>query len=138
MAAEKAFYNVLNYVSRSQLNFSIYQTPFSAQLFLKKSFAKHYEGNEHDLNKVNDENETFEGNAEQIHKLETDCKTLEDKLKLEKKKNKKERQKVGKKNIEEAEVNVKEELIDNEEDKVDVLNVSSLKLFRKTSKLPGI
>ena len=46
MAAEKAFQDVLDYVSKSRLNFSIYQTPFSAQLSLKKSFAKHFQNDD--------------------------------------------------------------------------------------------
>ena len=46
MAAEKAFQEVLDYVSKSRLNFSIFQTPFSAQLSLKKSFAKHFQNDD--------------------------------------------------------------------------------------------
>ena len=42
MAGEKAFQDLLDYVTKSNLNFSIYQTPFSAQLSLKKSFVKKF------------------------------------------------------------------------------------------------
>jgi hypothetical protein len=35
MAATSKFENVLNFISNSKLNFSIYKTPFSAQIFLK-------------------------------------------------------------------------------------------------------
>ena len=42
MAAENTFEDVLSYVAKSKLNFSIYRTPFSAQLSLKKTFAKHF------------------------------------------------------------------------------------------------
>jgi predicted nuclease with TOPRIM domain len=42
MAAELTFKNVLSHIQQSGLNFSIYLTPFSAQLSLKKSFAKKF------------------------------------------------------------------------------------------------
>ena len=42
MAAELTFKNVLTHITKSGLNFSIYLTPFSAQLSLKKSFAKKF------------------------------------------------------------------------------------------------
>ena len=42
MAANIAFESVLNSVRNSKLNFSIFLTPFSAQLSLKKTFAKHF------------------------------------------------------------------------------------------------
>ena len=45
MASEKAFKEVLSFVAKSKLNFTIFQTPFSAQLSLKKSFAKHFHAN---------------------------------------------------------------------------------------------
>ena len=42
MAAEKVFREVINFIVESKLNHSIYLTPFSAQLSVKKSFSKHY------------------------------------------------------------------------------------------------
>ena len=45
MAAEKAFQEVIYFIVESRLNYSIYQTPFSAQLSLKKTFVKHYNEN---------------------------------------------------------------------------------------------
>jgi chromosome segregation ATPase len=41
-AAVTRFEDVINYISNSKLNFSIYKTPFSAQISLKKSFAKYF------------------------------------------------------------------------------------------------
>ena len=105
MAGEKAFQDVLDFVTKSNLNFSIYQTPFSAQLSLKKSFVKKfYESSECKLEvvkndvvndvdetrfekwpmrltEVNIENmklrETIEENNHLINKLENKYKVLE-------------------------------------------------------------
>ena len=46
MAATSKFENVLNFISNSKLNFSIYKTPFSAQISLKNSYAKYFDENE--------------------------------------------------------------------------------------------
>ena len=54
MAAEKAFQEVIDFIVESRLNYSIYQTPFSAQLSLKKTFVKHYDENK-DVIKVKNE-----------------------------------------------------------------------------------
>jgi hypothetical protein len=48
MVGEKAFQDVINFVAKSKLNFSILQTPFSAQLSLKKSFAKNIHDDDSD------------------------------------------------------------------------------------------
>ena len=45
MAAEIAFQEVINHIVMSKLNFSIYQTPFSAQLSLKKTFVRPFDEN---------------------------------------------------------------------------------------------
>ena len=46
MAATSRFEEVLSSISNSKLNFSIYKTPFSAQISLKNSFAKYFKENE--------------------------------------------------------------------------------------------
>ena len=139
MAGEKVFQNVLDYIARSKLNFSIYQTPYSAQLSLKKSFRKnfkeysepkveetfHFIDKSKELEKrltaVNLENlelrKTIERNEDTIFNLESKCSNLESILKVEKKKNKKERQKAEKApftvKIENVEMNEKLEEISN-------------------------
>ena len=147
MAGEKAFHDVLSYVAKSKLNFSILQTPFSAQLSLKKSFAKnlhhnsehevvnvHEEQQKSDFSKdtikelegrltiVNSENSMLKKTIEQheysIQILENQCKTLDDNLKVEKKRNKKERQKVVKRL--EYESKIKVETMESEDNSVDV------------------
>ena len=145
MAGEKAFNDVLSFVGKSKLNFSILQTPFSAQLSLKKSFAKKFHGYserefegqdesedwkdttkklENRLTTVNLENlrlkKTIEENDHLIQNLENKCKTLDDNLKIEKKKNKKERQKTDKRLAEESESKIKVETIKSEKNSVDV------------------
>jgi septal ring factor EnvC (AmiA/AmiB activator) len=112
MAGEKAFKDVLDYVIKSNLNFSILQTPFSAQLSLKKSFVKKYvessdgkldevkDDRVHDANEtklkeleqrltiVNLENmklqENIKENSNLISDLDHKCKVLETDLKAEK------------------------------------------------------
>ena len=142
MAGEKVFQNVLDYIARSKLNFSIYQTPYSAQLSLKKSFRKNFK--EYSEPKVKESEETFnfidktkelekrlttvnlenlglrktiERNDDIIFNLERKCSNLEGILKVEKKKNKKERQKAEKVpftvKIENVEMNEKLEEISN-------------------------
>ena len=125
MAGEKVFQNVLDYIARSTLNFSIYQTPYSAQLSLKKSFRKNYqEYSEPNIDEAFEESEkTFhlidktkelekrltalnldnlelrkiiETSEDTIFNLESKCRNLEGTLKVEKKKNKKERQRLRK------------------------------------------
>ena len=123
MAAEEAFKNVLKCVANSKLNFSIYQTPFSAQLSLKMSFAN-YSQKDDSVQLVETENKKvdvlqlkikqletklqtseidnghllniIQKNKEIIENLETKGKNLEVSLKSEKKKVKKERQKAEK------------------------------------------
>ena len=115
MANEKAFNDVLNFVAKSGLNFSIWQTPFSAQLSLKKSFVRK-------MNVYNEpeEPEEIETLLEKIKELENElsettlehqklkkaikenhnCESLKEDLKVKKKRVKKdvkkERQKVEK------------------------------------------
>ena len=120
MAGEKVFQNVLEYIARSNLNFSLYQTPYSAQLSLKKSFRKNFQKySEPKVDETFEEiEETFhvkektkelekrltalnleslelrkiiETNEGTIFNLESKCKNLEGTLKVEKKKNKKEK-----------------------------------------------
>ena len=52
MAAEKAFQEVIDFIVESIINYSIYQTPFSAQLSLKKIFVKHYDENKDVINLI--------------------------------------------------------------------------------------
>jgi hypothetical protein len=126
MAAELTFKNVLSHIQQSGLNFSIYLTPFSAQLSLKKSFAKKFyqepvdevkieenlghsleakvEQLESRLKKIDSENhklvENLKEREEALETLQTKCDMMEETLKLERKKSKKERQKLEKKNSE--------------------------------------
>ena len=121
MAAEIAFQEVINHIVMSKLNFSIYQTPFSAQLSLKKSFAKPFDENKSTV-KVQVENaDTTNTKASQLelemalHKkdqeilrlqqvikenerandiLKNNCEAMENILDSERKKTKKEKQKV--------------------------------------------
>ena len=53
MAATFRFEDVLNFVSNSKLNFSIYKTPFSAQISVKNSFVKYFQENEALANDTN-------------------------------------------------------------------------------------
>ena len=141
-----------NFVAKSKLNFSILQTPFSAQLSLKKSFAKNIHDDDSDqstkiievsnetiiwkfrtkelesrLIVMNLENLQLKKKLEEcensIDNLENKCKSLEDNLKVEKKTVKKERQKEEK-----QEHRVKVENVENEED-VDVPNVPTNNIF---------
>ena len=115
MAGEKAFNDVLSFVAKSKLNFSIFQTPFSAQLSIKKSFSKNFHGNserelvevledqdksdvwkdiikelENRLTAVNVENvmlkRTIEEHEHSLQNLEIKCKNLDENFKVEKKK----------------------------------------------------
>ena len=115
MAGEKVFQNVLEYIARSNLNFSIYQTPYSAQLSLKKSFRKNFqEYSEPEVDKAVEESDanfhlidknkelekrltamkqenlelrkTIEISEDFIINLESKCENLEGTLKVEKKK----------------------------------------------------
>ena len=93
MTAETKFENVLNYISKSKLNFSIYKTPFSAQISLKNSFAKYYgeiedlaaatsemEINEEETKPKSESTEIDEGSAlKETEKLKT---FIEDNLKV--------------------------------------------------------
>ena len=152
MAGEKAFKDVLDYVTNSNLNFLILQTPFSAQLSLKKSFVKRFnESSGENLNEVKDElvhdadetklkelekrltivnlanmklKETIEEKSNLISDLEHKYKDLDTDLKAEKKKMKKERQKFEKKAIQESEPKVKLEINEDEEITVEISNVS--------------
>ena len=42
VTSEEVFIDVLSYIQNSNLNFTLYQTPYSAQLSLKKSFVNHF------------------------------------------------------------------------------------------------
>ena len=105
MAAELTFKNVLTHITKSGLNFSIYLTPFSAQLSLKKSFAKKFyqetvdevvieenlvEQLESRLKKIDSENhklvETLNEREEALATLETKCDMMEETMKVERKK----------------------------------------------------
>ena len=152
MAGEKVFQDVLNFVAKSKLNFSILQTPFSAQLSLKKSFAKNIHEDQSDQVKevieesdetnfwkcrtrelenrliaVNSENlqlkKEIEEQENSIYNLENKCKNMEGNLKIEKKRIKKERQKAEK-----QESRVEVEIVENEED-MDVPNVPTSNKF---------
>lgn len=152
IAGEKVFQDVLKYVAQSKLNFSILQTPFSAQLSLKKSFATNFHEHSGPLDKASAESddsgiwknrsielekrltavnltnldlkEIIKEKEIAIHNLENKCKTLEDSLKVEKKRNKKERQRSDKTNFEKQENSiVKEEKDLNEHHGLDVSNV---------------
>ena len=157
MAGEKAFKDVLDYVTKSNLNFSILQTPFSAQLSLKKSFVKRFtESSEGKLDEVKDDlvndgdetrlkelenrlktvnmenmklKEIVDENNDLISDLEHKFKLLETDLKAEKKKMKKERQKFEKKALQESEPNIKMEINEDEEETVETTNVSIYKKF---------
>ena len=146
MAGEKAFQEVLHFVAKSKLNFSILQTPFSAQLSLKKSFSKNIHEDHSDFKEVieeSDETDTWkrrinklenrliavnlenlklkkelEEHKESICNLENECKTMEGNLKIEKKRIKKERQRVEKQEIRVKVENVKN--VEKEENEVDV------------------
>ena len=152
MAGEKVFQNVLDYIARSKLNFSIYQTPYSAQLSLKKSFRKNFK--EYSEPKVEESEETFhvidkskelekrltavnlenlelrktiEISEDFIINLESKCENLEGTLKVEKKKNKKERQKAS---LENHEITVKAEKVEMNEKSPTSPFLTSLKLSR--------
>ena len=131
------------------MNFSIFQTPFSAQLSIKKSFSKNFHGNserelvevledqdksdvwkdiikelENRLTAVNVENvmlkRTIEEHEHSLQNLEIKCKNLDENFKVEKKKNKKERQKEERRAAEENVSKIKVEKIESEEHSVDV------------------
>ena len=147
MAGEKVFQDVLNYVSKSNLNFSIFLTPFSAQLSLKKSFRRNLHGqSEHKVNEAFQESDETESlkleklemenkltamNLENlelkkiIENVESKCKTLEGSLKIEKKRIKKERQKAGMKILDEHEFTV--EKVEENYESVEISNVPILK-----------
>jgi hypothetical protein len=46
MAADLAFRNALRYIENSGINFSVYITPYAAQLSLKNSFSNKYKKGE--------------------------------------------------------------------------------------------
>ena len=139
MTADQAFQDVLSYVEKSRLNFSIYRTPFSAQLSLKKSFAKHFQEEEGEplvkkeqntfeiknnelearfkksAAEIDDYLETIKEKDERIMFLETKCDNLEKVLKVERKKMKKERQKVARK-VAIDEFNIKQESTDDDDE----------------------
>jgi len=126
MAATLKFEDVLNFISNSKLNFSIYKTPFSAQISLKNSFAKYFKEDEDLTNATGelkndklpvivsksqpvqlDENHGFEEssdnlkaiidkNMKEIEELRNQKNSLEAKLKETKKESKKNRQKADK------------------------------------------
>jgi hypothetical protein len=143
LAGEKVFQDVLNYVSKSNLNFSIFLTPFSAQLSLKKSFRRNCHGQselkvneafqESDetkslkLEKIEMENKLTAMNLENlqlkkiIENVESKCKTLEGSINVEKKRIKKERQKSGMKTLDEDEFTV-EQFEENYESNVPIFN----------------
>ena len=154
MAAEKVFKNVLNHVANSKLNFSIYQTPFSAQLSLKKSFANHYE-KKYSVEETETEiglqfrieqleislqtsefekqnlKKSIEENEKIIENLKTKCKNLEVSIKSGKKKSKKERQKAE----QEETFNIKAEETDYDEEIVnpDISTFNKYDLLAKIS-----
>ena len=74
-AAELAFKKAIDYIEQSGLNFSIYLTPFSAQLSLKKSFANNFHKNvngvvwteENTNQKLEDQVETLENRLQTSH-----------------------------------------------------------------------
>ena len=135
MAATEAFKDVLDYITRSNLNFSIYQTPFSAQLSIKKSYAKYFTEDRKNLKQEDTKNYSFdkldkefkelsiklkdcefenrrlrntlEEKVGVIENLEHTYSNLEETLRAEKKKIKKERQKMEKKIAEQKEPLVK-------------------------------
>ena len=144
MAAELTFKNVLSYIQQSGLNFSIYLTPFSAQLSLKKSFAKKFfkepvvgvkiEENservleakvkqlESSLKKVYAKKhklvEVLKEREETLETLQTKCDVIEETMKVERKKSKKERQDLEKKN---SEIMTNINLVPKEEDKTNAV-----------------
>ena len=158
MAGEKVFQNVLDYIARSKLNFSIYQTPYSAQLSLKKSFRKNFQEYsepkvdepfeeseetfqlldttkelEKRLTFLNRENlelrKTIKMNKDAIFNLESKCTNLEGSLKVEKKKSKKERQKAEKAHFENNEFTVKVENVEMNENLVEISNIPIFNKF---------
>ena len=69
MAGENAFQEVLHLVAKSKLNFSILQTPFSAQLSLKKSFAKNIHEDHSEFKEVieeSDETDTWKHKTNEL------------------------------------------------------------------------
>ena len=84
MAATSRFQDVLSFISNSKLNFSIYKTPFSAQISLKNSFAKYFKENECNENvtseKVNDTDKIIL-KSEPV-KLEESSESMEEKANL--------------------------------------------------------
>ena len=167
MAGEKVFQNVLEYIARSNLNFSIYQTPYSAQLSLKKSFRKNFQKySEPKVDETFEEiEETFhvkektkelekrltalnleslelrkiiETNEGTIFNLESKCKNLEGTLKVEKKKNKKERQKADKAPLDNHEFTVKVENVEMNEKLVENSNIPICNKFETLQMNPCI
>ena len=164
MAATEAFKDVLDYISRSNLNFSIYQTPFSAQLSLKKSYAKYFtedrenlaiqevtKNNSYDklekefkelIIKLKDceiENKRLlsilQEKASVIENLEHGCSNLEDIVRADKKKMKKERQKIEKKIVQQKEPLVKLEASSEEENECLIPDISTSNKFGTLAKL---
>ena len=159
MAGEKVFQNILDYIARSKLNFSIYQTPYSAQLSLKKSFRKNFKEPKDDevleeseepfnltaknkelekrLAAVNLENlemrKTIERKEDTIFNLESKCERLEGTIKVEKKKNKKERQKA-----ERAAFTVKVENVEMNEKFEEICNIPIFNKFETLQNNPSI
>ena len=163
-AAELAFKKAIDYIEQSGLNFSIYLTPFSAQLYLKKSFANNFHQNVKDVvwteeitdHKLEDQVKTLENRLQTCHSensrlldnlkdheetinfLKSRCAKMEDAAKVDKKKSKKERQKNSKKVCEEQnsqELNVKLEPIDEED--IDEV-ISEVNTFNKFDTLANI
>ena len=124
MAATSKFEDVFNFVSNSKLNFSIYKTPFSAQISVKNSFVKYFQENEalaNDTDAAKNNEETIfkselvkseenrkdiserenlqakiEKNLKEIDDLRHQNKHLETKLKESKKESKKNQQRADK------------------------------------------
>ena len=159
MAAELAFKKAIDYIEQSGLNFSIYLTPFSAQLSLKKSFANNFHKNVKDAvwteeniaHKLEDQGKTLENRLqasqsensklldtlkdqeETIDFLKSRCAKMEDNARVEKRKSKKERQKNTKKECEEQNsqenLNVKLEPIDDEDTNEVISEVNTFNKF---------
>ena len=157
MAAEVMFRDVLNYIAKSRLNFSIYQTPFSAQLSLKKSFANHFNEDKAEIKRKESKVETITEETgelrtrleksenenrklkELISEKEKVIENLEDTIKNEKKKNKKERQKIERRIAEENKIKVKDEVIEEDagedDNKRDLSNVPTANMYDTLAQL---
>ena len=155
MAAEVTFRDVLNYVANSRLNFSIYQTPFSAQLSLKKSFAKHFNEDKAEFKRKESEVETVTW-AEEADELRTRLEqtvkdnrklkelisekdrvieNLEDTLKNEKKKTKQDGQKNERRIAEGIKIKIKDEVIEDDDNKHDISNVPTANMYDTLAQL---